>query len=182
MKARRVEGLDPHEPLRPNAARIVRTRLDELRGFTDQALAPDASVAQHDMRIAAKRLRYVLEIVGPCIGEEALAAHRAAKELQSVLGDLHDCDLMLLKIESIESLAEHAPCPPSASIPQFRRALAGRGQQRHLDRPRSRLVRTKRTFSMPNMGNRRFVPRHRMFTACSPVVHNFSPARSEFWL
>jgi CHAD domain-containing protein len=105
MKVRRVEGLDPREPLRPNAARIVRTRLDELRGLADHALAPDAGAAQHDMRIAAKRLRYVLEIVGPCVGEEARAAHRAVKELQSVLGDLHDCDLMLPKVEGIESIA-----------------------------------------------------------------------------
>ena len=49
----------------------MRTRLDELRGFADEALAPGAATAQHDLRIAAKRLRYVLEIVGPCIGEEA---------------------------------------------------------------------------------------------------------------
>ncbi|MFL5901172.1 MAG: CHAD domain-containing protein [Solirubrobacterales bacterium] len=105
MKARTVEGLDPGGPLRPNSARIVRTRLDELRGFADEAIAPDAGTAQHDMRIAAKRLRYALEVVGPCIGEEARAAHRAAKELQSVLGNLHDCDLMLPKVEGIESLA-----------------------------------------------------------------------------
>lgn len=105
MKARRVVGLDPGAPLRPNASRIVQTRLEELRGFADEALAPDASTAQHDMRIAAKRLRYVLEIVGPCIGEEARAARLAARELQSVLGDLHDCDLMLPKAEGIESLA-----------------------------------------------------------------------------
>jgi CHAD domain-containing protein len=90
--------------MRANAARIVRTRLDELRGFADRALAPDAGAAQHDMRIAAKRLRYALEIVGPCIGDEARAPHRAAKELQSVLGDIHDCDLMLPKVEGIESL------------------------------------------------------------------------------
>lgn len=88
----------------PNASRIVQTRLDELRSFADVALAPDASDAQHDMRIAAKRLRYVLEIVGPCIGEEAEPARRAAKELQSVLGDLHDCDLMLPRVEHVGSL------------------------------------------------------------------------------
>jgi CHAD domain-containing protein len=105
VKARTVEGLDPGGPLRPSAARIVRTRLDELRGFAERALAPDAGAAQHDMRIAAKRLRYALEIVGPCIGEEARAARDAAKRLQSVLGDLHDCDLMLPKVEDIDSLA-----------------------------------------------------------------------------
>jgi len=105
MKPRRVEGLDPQAPLRPNAARIIRTRLGELRGFAVDALAPDAAAAQHDMRIAAKRLRYVLEIFGPCIGEEAKDARDAAKQLQSVLGDLHDCDLMLPKVEQIGSSA-----------------------------------------------------------------------------
>jgi CHAD domain-containing protein len=105
MKARVVEGLDPAGPLRPNVARIVATRLDELRGFSEAALAPDASEAQHDMRIAAKRLRYVLEIFAPCLGEEAGEARRAAKRLQSVLGELHDCDLMLTEVERIGSVA-----------------------------------------------------------------------------
>ena len=105
MKPRKVEGLDPEAPLRPNAARIVSTRLDELRELADLALTPDASAAQHNLRIAAKRLRYVLEIVGPCIGEEAKVARDAAKQVQSVLGDLHDCDLMLPKVEQIRSAA-----------------------------------------------------------------------------
>lgn len=103
MKARAVEGLDTAGPLRPNAARIVRTRVGELCGFAEEALAPEASRAQHDMRIAAKRLRYVLEVVGSCIGEEAKPAHAAARELQSVLGDLHDCDLMLARTAGIAS-------------------------------------------------------------------------------
>jgi CHAD domain-containing protein len=106
MKPRRVEGLDPQGLLRPNAARIVRTRLDELRGFAGEALAPDAGQAQHDMRIAAKRLRYVLEIVGSCTGDEAKAARDAARQLQSVLGDLHDCDLMLPRLERVGSAAD----------------------------------------------------------------------------
>lgn len=105
MKARTIEGLHPAGPLRPNVARIVSVRLDELRQFVDDALAPEATEAQHDMRIAAKRLRYLLEIFEPCLGEEANAAQGAAKRLQSVLGDLHDCDLMLAKVEHIGSVA-----------------------------------------------------------------------------
>jgi CHAD domain-containing protein len=103
MRAREIEGLDPGAPLRPGAALIVRTRLDELQGFADEALAPGAGEAQHAMRIAAKRLRYALEIVGPCIGEEAKAARAATKQLQSILGDLHDCDLMLRHVQGIDS-------------------------------------------------------------------------------
>lgn len=104
MKARPVEGLDPSGPLRPNVARIVATRLEELRGFSTAALAPGAGEAQHDMRIAAKRLRYVLELFAPCLGEEAEAARRAAKRLQGALGDLRDCDLMLAGVEGIGSV------------------------------------------------------------------------------
>jgi CHAD domain-containing protein len=105
VKARRVDGLEPKGPSRPNVARIVAVRLGELRGFAEDALAPDASSAQHDMRIAAKRLRYVLEIFASCLGEEAEEARRAAKRLQAVLGDLHDCDLMLTKVEHVSSVA-----------------------------------------------------------------------------
>jgi CHAD domain-containing protein len=104
MKARKVKGLDPKEPLRPNAARIVATRLDELRSFAAEALEPGAETAQHDMRIAAKRLRYVLEIAGACFGPRAEAARRLAKELQGVLGEIHDCDVMLPKVAGIGSL------------------------------------------------------------------------------
>ncbi len=104
MKARRVEGLDPAAPLRPNASRIVATRLEELLALAGAALDPGAAQAQHDLRIAAKRLRYVLELVGPCFGAEAEAARRAAKQLQGVLGELHDCDVMLPGAGDVSSL------------------------------------------------------------------------------
>jgi CHAD domain-containing protein len=107
MRARAVKGLDPDAPLRENAARTVRTRLDELRGFAPAALDPEASGAQHDMRIAAKRLRYVLEVTGGCFGEEAGAARDAAKAIQSLLGEVHDCDVMLPRAVGIESLSVH---------------------------------------------------------------------------
>jgi len=104
VKARAVKGLDRAAPLRPNAERIVRTRLEEVRSLVPAALEPSASTAQHDLRIAAKRLRYVLEIAGPCFGAEAKAVRDAAKRLQGVLGDIHDCDVMLARGEDIESL------------------------------------------------------------------------------
>jgi CHAD domain-containing protein len=106
MKAKPVEGLDPQRTLRDNAALIVRTRLEELRGFEEEALNPAATAVQHDMRIAAKRLRYVLEITESCFGTEAEEVRKAAKRLQGVLGDLHDCDVMLARVEGLESLTQ----------------------------------------------------------------------------
>lgn len=95
MKARRVKKLEPRESLAENAARIVVVRLDEMRSLAPKALKPEGVKQQHDMRIAAKRLRYVLEVTAFCFGPCAATALRRAKELQDLLGEIHDCDEML---------------------------------------------------------------------------------------
>jgi CHAD domain-containing protein len=104
MKARRVKKLDPAGPLAENAARIVRVRLDELRSFAPAAIEEGKVKAQHDMRIAAKRLRYVLEATEFCFGRVGETGRRRARDLQDVLGELHDCDVMLPRVR--EHLAE----------------------------------------------------------------------------
>jgi CHAD domain-containing protein len=93
VKARRVKGLEPEAPLGDNAERIVRVRLDELTSFMPKAADPDEVVALHDMRIAAKRLRYILEVTGPCFGPYASSAVKLVKDLQDLLGEIHDCDV-----------------------------------------------------------------------------------------
>jgi hypothetical protein len=105
LKARKVKKLDPAGPLDENAARIIRTRLDELRSFVPEVLDPAEVEAQHDMRIAAKRLRYVLEVTEFCFGKPAVAARRRARDLQGLLGEIHDCDVMLPRVQAqIEAL------------------------------------------------------------------------------
>ncbi len=134
MKAGRVRGLKPREPVRPNAARIVATRLDELRALADDALEPGAERAQHDMRIAAKRLRYVLEIFEPCFGADATRARRAAKELQGVLGEIHDCDVMLPRVEGVESLRALLRTRRELLHARFRELWAAEETRRTLER------------------------------------------------
>ena len=98
MKARKVDGLEPDEPLADNAERIIRVRLDELCGFMPEAADPAEVVALHDMRIAAKRLRYVLEVTGPCFGAYTSTATKLTKEVQDLLGEIHDCDVQVPEI------------------------------------------------------------------------------------
>jgi hypothetical protein len=100
VKARPVKKLDPSTPLVENAARIIAVRLDEMRSFAPGALEAGHSGAQHDMRIAAKRLRYILETTDFCFGRPAQTAARRARDLQDLLGKLHDCDVMLPVIEA----------------------------------------------------------------------------------
>jgi hypothetical protein len=100
MKARAVKKLDPAAPLGENAARILKVRVAELASFVPRALDRDEVEAQHDMRIAAKRLRYVLETTGFCFGGPADTARRRARELQEILGEMHDCDVMLPRVRA----------------------------------------------------------------------------------
>ena len=99
MKARRVKKLEPRESLAENAARIVVVRLDEMRSLAPKALKPEGVKQQHDMRIAAKRLRYVLEATEFCFGRTGEVARRRARDLQGILGELHDCDVMLPRVQ-----------------------------------------------------------------------------------
>jgi CHAD domain len=99
VKARAVKKLDPSRSLGENAARIVQVRLDEMVVLAPKALEGKVK-AQHDMRIAAKRLRYVLEVTGFCFGRPADTARRRARELQDILGEIHDCDVMLPRVRA----------------------------------------------------------------------------------
>jgi CHAD domain-containing protein len=131
VKARKVKGLDPEAPLGDNAEAIVRVRLDELTSFMPKAEDPKEVVALHDMRIAAKRLRYVLEVTGGCFGPYAASAVKLVKDLQDLLGEIHDCDVQLPEVaafleELMDADAAVAGASPKglAKAPN-RRAYAG---------------------------------------------------------
>ena len=119
MKARKVKGIELDAPLAENALRIVTVRLDELRSFSDAVHDPAATQDLHDMRIAAKRLRYVLEMTAPALGPEAARAAKHAKDLQDVLGEIHDCDEFVPRVERhVERLrAEDAAAVRAAAPP-----------------------------------------------------------------
>lgn len=101
MKARKVKQLDPEGPLADNVARIVSVRLDELCGFMPKAGDPGEVKALHDLRIAAKRLRYVLELFAPSFGAYAATAAKKARKLQDLVGEIHDCDVTLPRVEAL---------------------------------------------------------------------------------
>jgi CHAD domain-containing protein len=95
VKAKRVKGLEPGMPLADAAELIVRTRLGELCRLAARAQEPEQVTELHDTRIAAKRLRYVLEMTAECFGPYASTATKKAKDIQDLLGEIHDADEML---------------------------------------------------------------------------------------
>lgn len=105
MRARPVKRLDPAGPLADNLARIIAVRLDEVYDLAKTAVKPGKVKAQHDMRIAVKRLRYVLEVADGLVGSYTRTALRRTKELQDLLGEIHDCDVMLpMVLGSLDAL------------------------------------------------------------------------------
>jgi CHAD domain-containing protein len=110
MKARKIRSLDPDGSLIDGARRILTVRLDEVASFAPAATDSHDERALHDMRIAFKRLRYVLEVMRPCFGEPAAEAIASAKRFQDLLGEIHDCDVMLPMVEAhggLEAVAAH---------------------------------------------------------------------------
>ena len=103
MRARKVKGLKPGMRLDDAAQRIVAVRLDELCSFMPAAADPDEVAMLHDMRIAAKRLRYVLELTDVCFGPYASKAAKRAKELQDLIGEIHDCDVTLPRVTALRA-------------------------------------------------------------------------------
>jgi CHAD domain-containing protein len=94
VKASRVKGLRPGTPLGGAARRIAAQRVADLLQFDDAVRDPGNVRELHDLRIAAKRLRYTLEVLGGVLGPAAAAVEDEARALQDVLGDIHDCDVL----------------------------------------------------------------------------------------
>jgi CHAD domain-containing protein len=85
---------------------MVSVRIAELWTLGERALNPAKLKALHDTRIAAKRVRYLLEITQPCFGPPAKKGAKVARQLQDLLGEIHDCDVMS---ERVRARADDVP-------------------------------------------------------------------------
>jgi CHAD domain-containing protein len=91
------------------ARSIVFERLKKLEKLSTGFFHPLNVKPLHKMRIAAKRLRYALELFEPCLGPGTALFARKVAGLQTSLGDLNDCDVWLetfgqqLKVASREA-------------------------------------------------------------------------------
>jgi CHAD domain-containing protein len=80
---------------------IIKERLKEVEKLSDGLYRPLKMKPLHRMRIAAKRLRYALELFEPCWGPGISGFAKKVAALQTSLGELHDSDIW------IESFGEH---------------------------------------------------------------------------
>lgn len=98
--------IDPAEPFAQAAARVVGARADELFAEREDVLDSSDIERVHDMRVATRRLRAVLEIFAPCFARDAYQdVLRDVKQLADALGERRDPDV---HIEAMESFAASA--------------------------------------------------------------------------
>lgn len=88
-----VHDVDPDAPVGMNARRVLAVRIAELYSYEPAIAEPAWSHELHDMRIAAKRLRYTLELFAPQFGESGKRQTDRVKQVQEALGVLHDRDV-----------------------------------------------------------------------------------------
>jgi CHAD domain-containing protein len=106
-KAREIPGIGPDVRFRDAAAAAVAVRAEEVFQFGEGVLDTSDIERVHDMRVATRRLRAVMEIFAPCFPK---AEHRQAlkevKALADALGTRRDPDV---GIEELEHLAGELP-------------------------------------------------------------------------
>ncbi len=91
-----LQGIPQTPELCSLASNAIREKLQlflEYEPYIDQ---PEAKEELHAMRIAAKRLRYTLEIFSPLYDSELKSYLKVMRQVQELLGDIHDCDVWMV--------------------------------------------------------------------------------------
>ena len=78
-----------------HAFEAISSRLEEFLSYEAHIHDPEKVAELHAMRIAGKHLRYTLEVFAPIYGHTLDPHVRAMKELQDLLGEIHDNDVWI---------------------------------------------------------------------------------------
>ena len=104
----RLNNIDPYATeVYLRAAAAIRLQLEQFLAYSVCVYQPEHSAELHAMRIAAKHLRYTLEIFAELYKDTLKQPLKVVKEMQELLGDLHDSDVWIAFVPQFMS-AERA--------------------------------------------------------------------------
>ena len=111
-KARDIPGLHPSMPFAEAAAVTVAVRAAELFEHAEGVLDTSDIERVHDMRVASRRLRAVLEIYAPCFpNAQFKPLLKEVKALADALGARRDPDVLLDRLAALEGVLPKADAP-----------------------------------------------------------------------
>jgi CHAD domain-containing protein len=94
-KAKPITGLDPSAPVGKEVRIIAHTRLEEMYSWAQYVDNPFEVQNLHNLRIAAKRLRYTLQLFEDVLPPACKEIAKELAQLQDELGALHDDDVRI---------------------------------------------------------------------------------------
>jgi CHAD domain-containing protein len=122
-RARDIPGITADATYADAAASAVETRAEEVFVHTGRALDTSDIEGVHDMRVATRRLRAVMEIFAPCFPEkEHRSLLKEVKLLADVLGERRDPDVM---IDGLRGIADALTSYDHAGIAHLEESLMG---------------------------------------------------------
>lgn len=71
----------------------IHDRLEDFLSYEEYVTQPERASELHQMRIAAKWLRYTLETYAPLYPNQLKSYLQGIKKIQEMLGEIHDCDV-----------------------------------------------------------------------------------------
>ncbi len=90
----RMRHVDENSPyVYQQAYLAIAMRLENMLAYEIYVNQPERLEELHAMRIAAKRLRYTMEVFAPLYQDELKQQLKTARNVQTMLGDIHDCDV-----------------------------------------------------------------------------------------
>ena len=129
-KAREIPGLAPDAEFREAAAQAVEVRAREVFDLAQGVLDTGDIERVHDMRVATRRLRAVMEIFAACFPKkEHRALLREVKRLADTLGERRDPDVMIAALETIAASLSAEDRPGIESLEDALRATQRAGNE-----------------------------------------------------
>ena len=139
MRAKSTRKRPSPYGIAPVAASRIARRLTKLLSYETWVHNPDAIAEHHAIRIAAKKLRYTIEVYGPLYRFGLKKPLSRVKKIQEILGDLHDCDvwidtvMVMLVKERLTSQATTGPKNMRVSkVTRYKHFLAEREEERKI--------------------------------------------------
>ncbi len=121
-QARKSAKANRSTSFREASREIVFARFAELQDESRSLYRPFSTTPLHHLRIAAKRLRYAIELCAQCYGKSLAHFAQDISKLQTHLGELHDCDVWIAELGSLLAArqSKHDGAKENASNPNPR--------------------------------------------------------------
>lgn len=98
-----IPGLNINSKYKTASATVLNEKLKQVSNEIDKFFKNDSTENLHSLRIAFRRLRYVMEIFQTCLNPGMFKyIYNLSKKMQDLIGEGRDLDVMEIKVRQIE--------------------------------------------------------------------------------